>query len=361
MPERPIVEGVDQDELKMFSFQVWTYKQGEMVSAMINLGDRLDLFRHLRALGRADSQTLADAAGCNERFVREWLLGVAAARLIVHHDDSTFELTPVQAAVLADEEESIAFSAGAFRGGFSVETMDALEESFRTGIGITYEQQGPSAAAGLARMTSPWARHGLTTAILPAIEGLVEQLEAGIHVADIGCGGGVLACALARHYTNSTIFGYDPSAHAIELARERAAEEGLDNVTFKLAFAEDVPDEPTFDFIATFDVLHDMPHPDRAIAAVKKSLKPNGVWLVKDIRSSGDWHQDVKNPLLPMFYGFSITSCLQSAMSVKGGMGLGTLGLHPAKAEEMMREAGFGHFQTHDVGDQANLYYEVRH
>ncbi len=360
MPERPSVEGVDADELKMFSFQVWTYKQGEMVSAMINLGDRLGLFRALSNLGRADSVAVAEATGCHERFVREWLLGVAAARLIVHHDDSTFELTAVQAAVLADEDDSIAFSAGAFRGGVSVETMDALENSFRTGIGITYEEQGPSAAAGLSRMTSPWARHGLTTAILPAIDGLVEQLDAGIEVADIGCGGGVLACSLAANYPNSRITGYDPSAHAIELARLRAEEQGLDNVRFILAFAEDVPQEPTYDFIATFDVLHDMAHPDRAIAAVKETMKPDGVWLVKDIRSSGNWHQDIKNPLLPMFYGFSITSCLQSAMSVPGGMGLGTLGLHPTKAAEMMAEAGFTSFETHDVGDQANLYYEIR-
>lgn len=361
MATAPRVEGVDPDELKMFSFQVWSYKQGEMVSAMIHLGDRLGLYRAMVDQGPMTSTALAEATGTHERFVREWLLGQAAARLLTRHDDTTFEMTRLQAAVLADEESSIAFSVGAFRGGFSEQHMDALERSFRTGLGITYEEQGPGATAGLARMTGPWARLGLVSNILPAVDGLIEQLEAGITVADIGCGSGVLACKLAELYPKSTITGYDPSATAIANATQRATDAGLTNVTFVEAFAQDLPTEATYDFMTTFDVLHDMTRPDDAIAVAKQALKPDGVWLVKDIKSAGNWDLDQRNPMLAMMYGFSVTSCLQSAMSEPDGMGLGTLGLHPAKAEEMMRAAGFTQFTAHDVGDSSNLYYEVRH
>ena len=62
--------------------------------------------------------------------------------------------------------------------------------------------------------------------------------------------------------------------------------------------------------------------------------------------------------MLPMLYGFSVASCLSSALSEPGGMGLGTLGFSPGVAERMCREAGFAAFQVHDFKDPANLYYE---
>jgi hypothetical protein len=51
---------------------------------------------------------------------------------------------------------------------------------------------------------------------------------------------------------------------------------------------------------------------------------------------------------------------MSSALSEAGGAGLGTLGFDRALAESMCRDAGFGHFEEHDFGDPANLYYEVR-
>ncbi|MDH4365775.1 MAG: hypothetical protein OEY70_16995, partial [Acidimicrobiia bacterium] len=106
--------------------------------------------------------------------------------------------------------------------------------------------------------------------------------------------------------------------------------------------------------------LHDMPRPDRAAAAIRRAIQPDGTWLIKDIRSSGSFEKDRRNPMLAMFYGFSVASCLQSALSEPGGLGLGTLGLHPERAEQLVRDAGFGSFTTHDFNDAANLYYEAR-
>ena len=103
-----------------------------------------------------------------------------------------------------------------------------------------------------------------------------------------------------------------------------------------------------------------MPRPDVALEAIRAALAPDGTLLIKDIRSRGDFSQDQRNPMLAMFYGFSITSCLQSALSESGGMGLGTLGLYPDKARELTAAAGFTGFEQHDFSDAANLYYEVR-
>ncbi|MCP3856332.1 MAG: methyltransferase domain-containing protein [Actinomycetia bacterium] len=352
---------IDPDELKMFSFKVWTYKMGEQVSLMVHLGDQLGLYGAMRGQGPMSSDELAVNTGLHERLLREWLYGQAAAGLIEGPDDeSRFELSEIQAAVLADEQNSLAFAAGAFRGGIEPGVLDKIANSFRTGVGVTYEEQGASAAAGLARMTGPWSRLALNSVILPALDGVVAKLEAGASVVDIGCGGGVTLTTIAEAYPNSRCIGYDPSGAAVRLGRERAADMGLGNIEFIEAGGEFIESGADHDLVITFDCLHDMPHPDRAANAIRSAIASDGTWLIKDIRSSGDFAQDRRNPLLAMFYGFSVASCLQSAISEPEGMGLGTLGLHPARAQELAEAAGFTSFSTHDLGDAGNLYYEAR-
>jgi len=351
---------IDPDQLAKYSFNVWSYKQGEMVSLLIHIGDRLGLFTSLAGRGPTTSEELAAATGFDERLLREWLLAMGAARILTVHDSVAFELPPEGAAVLADEENSIAFSLGAFRGGVDDSVLDLIVESFNTGIGITYEQQGPKAAAGLARMTGPFSRMTLTSRILPGLDGVVDKLEAGATVLDVGCGGGVTACIIAETYPESRVVGYDPSEIAVGNARAHAAEKGLDNTEFVCADAASVPAGSGFDLVLTFDCLHDMPRPDRSLDAIRGAIADDGTLLIKDIRSNGDFEKDKRNPLLALFYSFSVTSCLQSAVSEPDGLGLGTLGLHPNKAQEMAEAAGFTLFHQHDFEDNANLYYEVR-
>ena len=120
---------VDPDELKRFSFSVWSYKMGEMVSLMIHIGDRLGLYAALQGAGPLSAAELAGKTGLKERWLLEWLRGQAAARLLDYHEGDRFELTPVGAAVLADEEGSLAFAAGAFAGQTPPETVDKLIEA----------------------------------------------------------------------------------------------------------------------------------------------------------------------------------------------------------------------------------------
>jgi SAM-dependent methyltransferase len=123
---------------------------------------------------------------------------------------------------------------------------------------------------------------------------------------------------------------------------------------------EALPTTPTYDFVITFDCLHDMTRPGSVIEAIRRALKPDGTWLIKDIRSSADFKKNMRNPMLAMFYGFSVSACMSSALSEPGGAGLGTLGFNPEVAERMVRAAGFTRFTLHDFEDPSNLYYEVR-
>jgi hypothetical protein len=79
-----------------------------------------------------------------------------------------------------------------------------------------------------------------------------------------------------------------------------------------------------------------VPFPDRVLSSLRRLLKPGGTLLVKDIKSSGSFPEDLRRMgALAMLYGFSVSSCLSSAMSEPGGAGLGTVGFSPPVAERM--------------------------
>jgi SAM-dependent methyltransferase len=351
---------IDPDQLKRYAFSVWSYKQGEVVSLMIHLGDRLGLYKALTDVGPLTAAELAERTGLKERWLLEWLRGQAAARLLEYHDGDRFELTAIGTAVLADEEGSLAFAAGAFSGATPPATVDKLVDAFRTGIGLSYEELGPNAAHRTERMLGPWTRQELVPNIIPALDGVVEKLASGAVAADVGCGGGIALMAMAQAFPDSEFHGYDPSSHAIDRCKEKVAESGLDNVKLFVAGGEELPDSPTYDFLITFDCVHDMTHPAQVISAINQALKPDGTWLIKDIRSKPEFKENMRNPMLAMFYGFSVSACMSSALAEPDGAGLGTLGFNPEVAEQMTRAGGFTRFHQHDFEDPSNLYYEVR-
>ena len=295
-----------------------------------------------------------------ERWLLEWLRGQAAARLLDYEKPELFELSAEGALLLAQEDSGTDFAAGAFTGGLPPETIDRLAEAFTTGIGLSYEDLGSNAAHRTERMLGPWVREALVPKIIPALEDVQGKLQQGALVADVGCGGGLTLTTMAATYPQTEFHGFDPNSHAIANLNARCQELGLSNVKGFVAGGESLPTEPTYDFMLSFDCIHDMTQPMDVIRAVRGSLKTDGTWLIKDIRSHPDFEKNMENPLLAMFYGFSISACMSSALSEPGGAGLGTLGFNPEVAREMTSEAGFSRFTEHDFGEAANLYYEVR-
>lgn len=351
---------IDDRKLRSLSFKVWSYKQGEMVSLMIHLGDRLGLYKAMAGVGLMSPTELAKKSGYHERWVLEWLRGQAAAKLLEYQHPDLFELTAEAELLLAAEHHGTAFAAGAFTGGLPLETIDKLAEAFTTGIGLSYEELGPNAAHRTERMLGPWIREALVPKIIPALADVEAKLKAGALVADVGCGSGLTLTTMAAVFPETEFHGFDPNSHAIANLEARCKELGLTNVKAFVAGGEELPQTPTYDFMLSFDCIHDMTQPMDVIRSVRGSLKEDGTWLIKDIRSDPDFEKNMDNPLLAMFYGFSVSACMSSAMSEPGGAGLGTLGFNPEVAQQMTAEAGFSRFQEHDFGEAANLYYEVR-
>ncbi|MXZ68187.1 MAG: methyltransferase domain-containing protein [Acidimicrobiia bacterium] len=352
------MRSTDPDLLKEYALKIWHYKQGEVVSLMVHLGDRLGLYQAMAGGEELTSGELAERTGLSERWVREWLLGQAAAGLIERAPDVGFSLSAEGEEVLVNDD-ALAFSAGAFIGGLPPERIQEVVDAFHTGIGVTYHQLGEPLARQVDRMNKAWVGAFLVERVLPCVDGLVGMLEAGCRVAEVGSGGGITVRTLAERFPASTVDGYEPSGIASSRARHRIR--GLPNATIHRAGGEELADDGRYDLVLALDCMHDVPFPDRIAAAVRHSLKDDGVWLIKDMHCSDVFEDNLKNPMLAMLYGYSLSACLLSATSEEGAAGLGTVGFHPVEAERIIREAGFSAIREFRLKeDPTHNYYEVR-
>ncbi|MBV8357343.1 MAG: methyltransferase domain-containing protein [Deltaproteobacteria bacterium] len=352
---------IDMAKAQKTAEQVFGLLGGALVSAMIYLGDRLGFYHAMQSGDPMTSGELAEKMGLHERWVREWLQGQASAGLIDYKGDGRFALSAEAALVLADENSPLFLAGGFCALPAQMAILERLPESFRTGLGLPYDALGPDGARGVERLLAPWYRTQLVPVALPKLDGVVPKLRAGARVADVGCGGGIAAIEMAKAFPQSMFHGYDISKYALERAEANKAQARLTNVTFHNASQEPLPSDASFDFISTFDCLHDMAHPDVIVAAIRKALKPDGTWIIADIHGQPTFEQNLTdNPLAPLMYGFSVLCCMSSAMSEPGGAGLGTLGFPEPVARRMVAEAGFTRFKSHDFDNPINAYYEVR-
>lgn len=357
---------IDADKLKLYSFQLYTKLEGAVTAGMVHLGDRLGLYRALAdADGPLTAPELAARTELQDRWVLEWARNQAAAKVVEWSEDADGQLrvwlSPEAKAVLAQPAHP-AHAMGMFhRLPQTMQSLEVLPESFRTGVGYDYDAHGAEGAAGLERSFEPWYRNFLVPVALPALDGVVAKLEAGATVADVGCGGGVAVCLMAKAFPQSQVHGYDISEHGLERARRRRVEEGVPNAHFHNPRHEPLPADHSLDLVTTFDCIHDMTHPQEVIHAIRAALSDEGVWLLVDIKGRDTFTENVtKNPMASMMYGMSVMSCMSSALSEPGGAGLGTLGLPESKARELAAEAGFTRFRKLDIDHAVNAFYEIR-
>ena len=351
----------DPEKLKRYAKLVFDSLGGAMTSAMVCLGDRLGLYRVLSERESVTSEELALATGLSERWLREWLYQQGAAGVLDYTGEGRFVLSPEGRAVLADERHP-AFGAGFFSSlPQQIAIVEKLPDAFRSGLGLPYDALGPEGAAGIERGFAAWFRALLVPMVLPRVEGLVESLERGAHVADVGCGAGVALLEMAKAYPRSKFHGFDISRHALARAEANRLEAKVENAHFHDAGSDPLPGDARYDFITTFDCLHDMTDPAGMMHRIRAAIAPDGTWLVADIKARASYEENVdRNPMAAMMYGTSVLTCMSSALSEPGGAGLGTLGLHEELAREMAKDAGFERFDVLDLGHPVNAFYVGR-
>lgn len=354
---------INHDALRAFSGKVSASVTGGLNCALTLVGDQLGLYQALAANGPSDSAALAEKTNLSERWVREWLYQQACIGQVDYHEaDGTFSLSPEATAVLATPDHP-AYLGGMFHSVVAMfETVGDLPDCFRTGLGQSFDDKGEACACGIERMSRKFQANHLVPDLLPSLDGMVEKLQAGARVADVGCGGANSTIAMAKAFPNSEFIGYDISMHALNRARHNIAEAQVKNVRLHNPIDSPLPEDGSMDFITTFDVIHDSTHPDNLIEAIRRSLKDDGTWLCADIQGRPTFEENMKeNPIATLAYSFSVMVCMSAGLSVPGGAGLGTLGFHEQKAREMSAAAGFTRFREIPFeGDVFNAFFEIR-
>jgi SAM-dependent methyltransferase len=325
---------------------------------LVSLGARLGLYRAMAGAGPVSPAELAARAGCAEGYVREWLNAQAAGGYVDYHPLSgTYELSPEQALVLADED-SPAYMPTAWNIPAALWAgEDRAAEAFRTGRGVAWGDHDGRLHRGVAAFYRNAYRANLVAQWLPALEGAVARLEAGTTVADVGCGHGHSAVLLAEAYPRSRIAGFDPHAPSIEAARRHAAQAGVgERTTFEVAGATAYPGRD-YGLICFFDSLHDMGDPVAAARYAAEALAPDGTVLLVE-PFANDRVEDNLTPVGRLYYAASALICSAHAIAEGGRLVLGTQA-GEARLAEVFRKAGFTRFRR-AAATPFNLILEAR-
>jgi SAM-dependent methyltransferase len=331
---------------------------GSMVTgALVVLGDRLGLYRHLADAGRPlTSAELATASGCAERYVREWLNQQAASGYVTF-SDGRYALSEEQAIAFTDES-SPACVIGGFQAMLAAtRAVDRLTEVFRTGDGLGWHEHHEDLFCGTERFFRSGYIANLTTSWIPSLDGVEDKLRGGAKVADVGCGHGASTIIMARAYPRSRFVGFDYHAPSIEAARKAATDAGVDDrVRFEVAQAKEYPGTG-YDLVGFFDCLHDMGDPTGAAGHVLASLAPDGTWLIVEPFANDDTADNL-NPIGRVFYGASTLICTPASLSQEVGTALGAQA-GEKRLRDVVTAGGFTRFRR-AAETPFNLVLEAR-
>jgi SAM-dependent methyltransferase len=349
---------VDPQKLEAFVFRAVEEVGATLNAALVVMGDKLGLYRVLAGAGALTPVELARRSGVSERYVREWLNAQAAGGYVEYDPaDGTYALPPEQAMAMTDEA-SPAFLPGFFQLALgTVSDSPRITDAARSGDGFGWHEHNHDVFDGCERFFRPGYNANLIPSWLPALDGVVAKLDAGAKVADVGCGHGSSTILMAQAYPNSTFVGSDYHEGSIETARRRAEEAGVaDRVSFVTGPA-DSDNGDGYDLVTMFDCLHDMGDPVGAARQVRRSLAPDGTWLIVE-PMAGDRIEDNLNPVGRAYYGFSTFLCTPASLSQDVGLALGAQA-GEARIGDVVQAGGFTHFRR-AAETPFNLVFEAR-
>jgi SAM-dependent methyltransferase len=349
---------IDGAKLEAFVFRAVDEIGATLNAALVVMGDKLGLYRALAGAGPLTPDELAQRTGTAERYVREWLNNQAAGGY-VEYDPATgrYTLPPEQAVALTDES-SPAYIPGFFQIAVgSVLDSPRVTEAARTGAGIGWHDHVHDVHEGCERFFRPGYNANLLSSWLPALDGVVEKLERGAKVADVGCGHGASTILMAKAFPNSTFAGSDYHDGSIETARQRAQDAGVaGRVTFEVAPAAGYSGTG-YDLVTMFDCLHDMGDPAGAARHVRETLAPDGTWMIVE-PAAGDRVEDNLNPVGRAYYGFSTLLCTPASLSQDVGLALGAQA-GEARIRDVVISGGLSRFRR-ATETPFNLVFEAR-
>jgi len=350
---------LDEARVTAFGERVVDIMNGGALALMTSLGHRAGLFDTMAGRPASTSREIADAAGLDERYVREWLGAMVTGRFVEYDPEKDcYRLPPEHAACLTraagPDNLAVQMQYIAMLG----EVESKILDCFREGGGVPYNEfarlhEVMAEESGVAQDVA------LVDITLPLVPGLVERLRLGIDVLDLGCGSGHAANLIAEAFPKSHVSGYDFSSEAIERARAEARALGLANARFEVRDAAHMGDAEAFDLVIAFDAIHDQADPAAVLADIARVLRTDGLFLMVDVAASSLVHENLDHPLAPFYYTVSCMHCMTVSLAL-GGAGLGAM-WGEQKACEMLAAAGFGAVDVRHVdGDVTSTYYLAR-
>ncbi|MFQ5830290.1 MAG: class I SAM-dependent methyltransferase [Candidatus Methylomirabilia bacterium] len=348
---------LDRKRIQDFARKIFGLYTSGLLTLMVDIGHKAGLFE-AAAKGPGTSQEIADRAGLNERYVREWLAALATGGLIEYDAASRrFTLPPEHAMCLTGTSSRNLAATSQFLP-MLAKRLPKVTECFRTGGGVPYSEFRPDFTEGMDASWRLLYDGLLIKGFLPAAKGLPERLKAGIRVADLGCGTGHAINVMAREYPQSTFLGYDWSEEAVSRARAEARKMGLSNARFEVLDVTQLPDEPKFDLITSFDSTHDQRDPATTLRRAAAALAPEGIYLMIEPKASSNLEDNIGNPFAPYMYGMSVLHCMTVSLA-EGGAGLGTA-WGEQRARRMLGEVGFTAVEVVDAPGPQNSIYICR-
>lgn len=329
---------------------------GALELLAVHIGRELGLYEALDRHGPLTAPDLADRAGIDTRYAREWLeqQAVAGFLTIVDHgadedpDARRFVLPVSHRGALVDpiDGDHVAPFAGMIVAISQV--IDDVVDAFRTGEGVPYARYGATFRRGQGDINRPAFTTDLVKSWLPAVDGVADRLAAGGRLVDIGTGHGWSAIAVQAAWPAAEVVGMDADEASIAEARAHAEAAGV-GVEFAVVdpSGADLASGAPVDVALILEALHDMADPVGVLTAVRSVLAPGGIVVVAD-EAVGHELTTPGDDLERMMYGWSVTHCLPASRAEQPSAALGTV-LRPATVAELAEQAGFADCSIVDV------------
>jgi 2-polyprenyl-3-methyl-5-hydroxy-6-metoxy-1,4-benzoquinol methylase len=349
---------IDTDKLMGFVFKAIDEVGATLNTALVVMGDRLGFYRALAGAGPVTPAELAQRTGTAERYVREWLSAQAAGSYVQYDPESGRYTLPAEHAIALTDESSPAYLPGFFQIALgSVVDSPKITAAAKSGEGIGWHEHVSDVFDGCERFFRPGYNANLISSWLPALDGVVDKLQRGATVADVGCGHGSSTILMAQAFPASTFVGSDYHEGSIVVARQRAAEAGVgDRVRFETAAASSYSGSG-YDLVTMFDCLHDMGDPVGAARHVYQSLAPDGTWMIVE-PAAGDRIEDNFHPIGRAYYCFSTLLCTPASLSQDVGLALGAQA-GESRIRDVVTAGGLTQFRR-ACESPLNLVFEAR-